>query len=128
MGLQLLGHLGYHLLIVQAVGAASAANTKTSASTSANIMLGGIAAQLYGLAYRRKPEANVLRYRVLKSVLISGYRTVELANGWAGPPITIEGYFSSLSLRRDDGPSHSSLLIEQLVCDCRTALAHLSML
>ncbi|KAG1795600.1 hypothetical protein EV424DRAFT_1547437 [Suillus variegatus] len=68
MGLQILGHLclagtivscsqccyispfllGYHLLIVQAVGAASAANMKTSASTSANIMLGGIAAQLYG--------------------------------------------------------------------------------
>ncbi|KAG1850080.1 hypothetical protein C8R48DRAFT_812229 [Suillus tomentosus] len=83
--------MGYHLLIVQAVGAASAANMKTSASTSANIMLGGIAAQLYGV----QTYPVISRYRVLKSVLISGYRTVELANGWAGPAITIEGYFVS---------------------------------
>ncbi|KAG1785464.1 uncharacterized protein HD556DRAFT_1458523 [Suillus plorans] len=82
-------------LIVEAVGAASAAhaaNTKTSASTSANIMPGGLPARLLWCS----TYPVISRYRVLKSVLTSGYRTVELANGWAGPAIATEGYFDWL--------------------------------
>lgn len=35
---------------------------------------------------------------VLISILRSVYRTVELANGWAGPVISTERYFGTLSL------------------------------
>lgn len=34
---------------------------------------------------------------VLKSILRSVYRTVELANGWSGPVISTERYFGTLS-------------------------------
>ncbi|KAG1795599.1 hypothetical protein EV424DRAFT_1560050 [Suillus variegatus] len=39
----------------------------------------------------------ICHYHVLKSVLISGYHTVELANGWAGLVITTESDFDQLN-------------------------------
>ncbi|KAG1790401.1 uncharacterized protein HD556DRAFT_1310613 [Suillus plorans] len=39
----------------------------------------------------------ISRYHVLKSVLTSGHRTVELANGWAGLVITTESCFDYLN-------------------------------
>ncbi|KAG1795224.1 hypothetical protein EV424DRAFT_1353631 [Suillus variegatus] len=82
--------LGYHLLDMGATSAAHAANAKTSAfrirRQGTNIMLGGIAAQLFAvvvyvaltveillhfqymsdsLACRRNPEANMLVQRIL---------------------------------------------------------------
>lgn len=122
-------------LIVQAVGGASAAHsasTKTSATMGANIMLGGIAAQLFAIVVYVTLAAETLirlkynapfRYveqpRILEKgqravsknlqLMLCGmalctlcifirsvYRTVELANGWAGPVISTERYFDWL--------------------------------
>ncbi|KAG1849235.1 RTA-like protein, partial [Suillus subluteus] len=131
-------------LIVQAVGGASAvhaASTKTNAtmvctsshvSQGMNIMLGGIAAQLFAIViYVTLAAETLLRLRynmpfhyvdqprilekgqpaVSKKLQLmlfgmvfctlcifiqSVYRTVELANGWAGPVISTERYFDWL--------------------------------
>ncbi|KAG2344864.1 RTA1 like protein, partial [Suillus weaverae] len=122
-------------LIVQAVGGASAAHsasTKTSATMGANIMLGGIAAQLFAIVVYVTLAAETLirlkynapfRYVEQPRILEKGqravsknlqlmfcgmalctlcifirsvYRTVELANGWAGPVISTERYFDWL--------------------------------
>ncbi|KAG1729969.1 RTA1 like protein-domain-containing protein [Suillus paluster] len=150
-------------LIIQAIGGASAAHSagqKTSATMGANIMLGGIAAQLFAIVVyvtlaaefflRLKYDAP-FRYvdklekgqrPVSKHLLLmlhglgfcslcifirSVYRTVELANGWAGPVISTERYFDWLDgglvtlaiytlnvmhpgiwLKRDDSAAHAS--------------------
>ncbi|KIK35477.1 hypothetical protein CY34DRAFT_812101 [Suillus luteus UH-Slu-Lm8-n1] len=122
-------------LIVQAVGGASAAHaasTKTNATMGANIMLGGIAAQLfaiviyvalaaetllrlrYNMPFRYVDQPRILEKgqpavsKKLQLMLFgmalctlcifirSVYRTVELANGWAGPVISTERYFDWL--------------------------------
>jgi hypothetical protein len=75
-------------LIVQAVGGASAAhavNTKTSASMGANIMLGGIAAQLFAIVVYVTMATEILlrlkynapfRYVEQPRLLEKGYRAV----------------------------------------------------
>ncbi|KAG1888849.1 RTA-like protein, partial [Suillus subluteus] len=128
-------------LIVQAVGGTSTAHTastKTNAmmvctsSHGVNIMLGGIAAQLFAIViYVALAAKTLLRLRynmpfcyvdqprilekgqpaVSKKLQLmlfgmafctlcifirSVYRTVELANGWAGPVISTERYFDWL--------------------------------
>ncbi|KAG1873954.1 RTA-like protein [Suillus subluteus] len=96
-------------LIVQALGGA------TAARAGANIMLGGIVAQLFAIVFflRVKYDAPVRHVNVLvsKSLRImiyatafctlcifirSIYRTVELAGGWFGPVITTQRYFDWL--------------------------------
>ncbi|KAG2124043.1 RTA1 like protein-domain-containing protein, partial [Suillus clintonianus] len=122
-------------LIVQAVGGATAAHAvgaKTSASNGANIMLGGIAAQLFAIVvyvalaietllrlkynapFRYVDQPRILekgQSAVSKNLQLmlcsmalctlcifirSVYRTIELANGWAGPVISTERYFDWL--------------------------------
>ncbi|KAG0700332.1 RTA1 like protein-domain-containing protein [Suillus ampliporus] len=122
-------------LIVQAVGGASAAHAagqKTSATMGANIMLGGIVAQLFAIVvyvtlaaefllrlkynapFRYVDKSHILEkgqstesknsqlmlfgvgFCTLCIFIRSVYRTVELANGWAGPVISTERYFDWL--------------------------------
>ncbi|KAG2099274.1 RTA1 like protein [Suillus discolor] len=107
-------------LIVQAVGGASAAHaasTKTSASMGANIMLGGIAAQLSVETLLRLRYNRPFRYVEQRRILEKGPRVVSknlrlmlcgmafctlcifirlLADGWDEPVITTERYFDWL--------------------------------